>query len=210
MTTRSIATGIPDYETQHLPFPANPEVLTIAGHDVFDYISPQKIDQIVTRLGEQIEFERFDAVVVNMRGGQFLYEKLKKEKGYEGGFVPVEYHRPKNGVGTEITIPIPDELNGKKCLLIDDISDRGDTFMAMLENLAPDSVSVALISKRDIPDKKDVPNLHIGVTIDGFVWIAGCGMDISYENEADEFRNYPGIVVKIPQTVMPDGTWIYK
>lgn len=197
------------YEAPHIAFPDNPSMIHVGGYDVFDYIDIWATKKIIDRLAEQINFSDYEGVIVNMNGGRFLATTLMSAKGYTGSYSQVEYHRPKSGVGVEITIPVPEALKGKRCLVIDDVSDRGDTFIGILESLSPDSTCVALVSKKDIPNKKDVPNLLIGVLIDGYVWIGGCGMDIGLEGEKEMFRNWPGIVVKIPKEVDAQGKWIY-
>lgn len=152
--------------TPYFVFPENPKIIEVGGHKVYEYLSPQTIELIIRDLAEQINFLNYKAVLVNMNGGIFLYNKLAEFKGYTGKFTEIEYNRPENSVGTIVTIPVPAELEGEKCIVIDDIADRGTTLNMILKKLSTESLSVALITKRGIENQETVHNIIIGTEID--------------------------------------------
>jgi len=193
VTERRLSTEIP-----YIPFTMY-EPIQIDGSFAYKYIEPRLVSEIVHSLADKINFKSYDAVLVNMHGGMFLYEELARVKGYTGPFYEVEYHRPDSGVGTKIVKRVPRELRGRKCLVVDDIADRKTTFRAILNDLSKDSLGVALVTKRGIRNQARVNNILIGIETDN-EWLGGCGMNIDYKDDPyypkNAFRNYPGIVVR--------------
>ncbi len=182
-------------EIPYFPFPENPELITIGKYKVYEYIKPMEMENYIKQLAELVNFNDYDHVFVNMEGGMFLFKELSKLKNYSKIPVLIEYHRPNNGFGANITTPVPDELKGTKGLVIDDIYDSGGVLRAILAELSPKSSAITLLTKKGIAGQIPIPGIKIGLSVDN-VWIAGCGMDMGFDREKDTIRNYPGIVVK--------------
>jgi uncharacterized protein len=184
------------FETPYVPFPTTPETIEVGGHSVHEYISPEKMEQIIENLSGQIDLHKFEGVLVNMNGGMFLFEQLSCLQGYRQEPVIIEYHRPKEAYGAIVVTPVPPELKGKRLLVLDDIYDSGGTLRAVIEDAGSSSQAVALVIKNGIPDQIKIPNILIGERIDN-KWIGGCGMDMGLAKEGDCFRCHPGLAVKI-------------
>ncbi len=182
------------YKTPYLPFSENPNQIDISGFDVLSYIPPEQMSEYINGLSERIKLKNFDFVLVNLNGGKYLFDKLSQIQNYLKNPVQIEYHRPDGGFGAKIDIPVPEEVKGKKCLVIDDIYDTGGVLKAIMSELSADSQAAVIVTKRDIQNQIPIENLSIGVKIDK-VWVGGCGMNLGVEAEGDIFRNYPGIVV---------------
>lgn len=205
MSLRSIITGTPENEIPYYPFPNNPKLIKFDGGFAYEYLSEKQINRVIRDLAAKIDFKQFDAVIVNREGGLPIYEDIAAINQYNGVPTLVEYHRPDNGIGSNITVPVPNELLGKKCLLFDDIADRKTTFKSMLENLSKESLCVSLTTKRGVPNQEHINNIFIGVELDN-VWLAGKGMNIDYTGDPfyskDAFRYYPGIVARPSDEVL--------
>jgi hypoxanthine-guanine phosphoribosyltransferase len=174
----------------YAPFPQNPTVSVIGGLEVYNYLSEGQVNTAIDSISSQINFTDFDTILVNIEGAKYLFERLAKKAGYKGKAIEIEYHGHNNELKKDK--PVPENLYGKKCLIIDDIYDSGHTLNSILkEGLSPDSVCVTLISKR-IKGKESVPNIIVGLEIDD-VWIAGCGMDSKGEHD-ELFRTLPRII----------------
>lgn len=164
---------------------------------VHQYTSPAEMKKYIERLADLVRLDKFENVLVNMNGGMFLFEALAGLQGYTKEPKLIEYHRPKDGFGAIVTISVPKELRGTRATIVDDILDSGGVLRAIRKELDPDSQTIALVTKNGIQDQIQVPNVTIGLRVDN-KWLGGCGMDMSVPNEANSFRNYPGLVVKIP------------
>jgi len=178
----------------YVPFSTNPEVECINSFDVLKYLSPEQMSNYIKGLSDKVKFDKFEAVLVNMNGGKFLFDQIAKLQNYQKPPILIEYHRPDGGFGAKIDIPVPEEIKGKYALVVDDIYDTGGVLRQIMSELSTNSQAVVLVTKKDIQDQIAIKNIHIGVKIDN-VWIGGCGMDLGVANEQEVFRSYPGIVV---------------
>lgn len=61
-------------------------------------------------------FKEFDEVLVNMNGGEFLFNELSKFRKHNKKPIQIEYHRPKGGHSAIETIPVPKTAWTKKFL----------------------------------------------------------------------------------------------
>lgn len=190
---------IHSYETPFISFPRFPKKIVIDNHQVYNYICPEIMSGLIDNLCKKIEYSEFDTVLVNMKGGKFLYDEIVKRKGEPQKQDIVEYHQPKGGFGAIVYIPVPKYLDGKKCLIIDDILDTGGVFKEISKNLSEDSVCVALVQKINIKNQIEIKNKIVGTKISN-VWVGGCGMNLETEGDGlpkDYLREYPGLVAKI-------------
>jgi len=205
MSLKSITTGLPDYEVPYYPFPKNPSLIKHGNEYAYKYLEPFEVNRIINKLAAKIEFSEYDAVLVNMQGGYPLFKDLALKKCFTGKPIEIIYHRPDNGIGSNIVIPVPEYLSGKKCLIVDDIADRKTTFQSILKSLSDESLCVALVTKRDIPNQVYIKNIIIGAELDN-IWLAGKGMNIDYTEDPfykkNSFRNYDGIVARPPDDVL--------
>lgn len=168
----------------------------VGNYYVNEYISPSEMDARIEMLSNKVSLKKYDAVLVNMNGGKFLFDKISRLQGYEKDPVLIEYHRPPEGYGAKVVIPVPPEFMDKNALVIDDIYDSGGVLSAIMKDVGPESQALALITKNGIPNQIQIPNILIGMKIDS-KWIGGCGMDLGVDGEKNVFRDHPGIVVKI-------------
>ena len=132
MSLRKINTCLQDYEVPYYPFPKNPSLIEYDGEYAYKYLEPFEVNKIINTLANKIEFSQYDAVLVNIQGGYPLFKDLALIKGFDRKPIQIEYHRPDCGIGSNIVIPVPEFLKGKKCLVIDDIADRKTTFQSIL------------------------------------------------------------------------------
>lgn len=205
MSSRAITSENPDNITEYYPFPKDPSLIRYDTEYAYKYLEPFEVNRITKRLAERIIFSQYDAVLVNMVGGFPLFKDLATRNGFTGAHIEIEYHRPDDGIGSRIVKPVPEFLRNKKCLVIDDIADRKTTFISILEILSDQSMCVALVTKRDIPNQEYIKNIMIGAELDN-KWLAGKGMNIDYTGDQfykpGAFRNYGGIVARPPNEVL--------
>lgn len=190
--TETVSAG----ETPYFPFPDNPKTIMVGNISAQEYISPLQMEKLIESLSEKISLKKYETVLVNMNGGMFLFYYLSKLQDYKKSPVQIEYHRPENGYGATIKIPVSEKYRNKKVLIIDDIYDSGGVFQEIMKNVGSSSQAVALVTKKDIPNQIKIPNILIGVIIDN-KWVGGSGMDLGIPGEENTFRNYAGLVVKI-------------
>lgn len=193
----SVAESLHSKDIPYIPFPKNPETINVGGFDVFNYIRPPEMSSIIKNLSDRVNLHKYEHVIVNLKGGNFLFEALAKIQNYKRDSIPVEIHRPKDGFGAIVTNDVPKEFWGTHSLAIDDIYDSGGTLLHIMSKLSPDSGAAALITKVGIKNQIPIHDLEIGAKID-IVWVGGCGMDLGKDGEANIFRSYPGIVVNPP------------
>ena len=186
------------FKPHYVPFPAEPKIIRVDGFTVHEYVTPKEMDKIIKNLSNQFDFRKYDTVLVNKNGGNFLFDRLADLKKFKGVAHEIEYHRPEKGFGAIIEMPVPDEAHKSKAVVIDDIYDSGGVFEAILKNLSPESLCISLVRKRGINGQIAIPNILVGLEIDN-VWVGGVGMNLGIPEEGYTFRNHPGLVVKIQQ-----------
>lgn len=187
------------FDTPYISFPNPPKKIMLDGHEVYDYIHPEIMKGLIDNLCKKIILEDFDAVLVNMKGGKYLYDEIVKRKGEPKRMDLIEYHRPEKGFGAIVVIPVSRDLYGKKCLKVDDILDSGGVNFEIGKNLSTDSTSVFVVRKRGINNQINLENKIVAVEIDD-VWVGGCGMNLESEGDdlpKDFSRECPRIIVKI-------------
>ncbi len=183
-------------EVPYIPFPENPKIIEVAGHQVYEYLSPKIVKNIIEDLSATVRFGDFDEVLVNMKGGMFLFEEMAFIQGWEKSPKLIEYHRKEGGYAADIVIPVPPELKGKSILVVEDIYDSGGVLRQIMEDAGSNCHVVTLVTKMDVPNQIQVPRVTIGVIVD-YIWLGGGGMDMGYKDKGEQFRHHPGIVVDI-------------
>lgn len=192
---------IPDY-VPHIRFSEKnrQELIWYAKLPIHPYISPKELTKHIKEAAEQIDFSKYDATLVNMKGGKYFLDRLMALKGRPKDLVEVEYHEPEGGFGAIVVIPVPNRLKGAKVLVVDDIRDTGGTSKKIAEDVAGETHFAFELTKDNIPGQIILPHTIVGIKIDR-VWVAGAGLDISTPKNdqfypKDAFRDYPGIVVR--------------
>ncbi|MFV1917689.1 MAG: hypothetical protein ACC618_04395 [Patescibacteria group bacterium] len=181
-------------EIPFIPFPEDPNFIELDGQKVIDYISPEVISTRIKTISGLVNLVDFDSVVVNAKGGWFLYHKLARLQNFGGQPVEVAYHRPQESYGAIVVKQIPEELKNSRLLMIEDILDTGGVLDAMMKD-APNSTAVVAVRKRNIPSQIQTPNTFVAVETENY-WLGGFGMDFGVDGYPTDFpRNYPGIVV---------------
>ena len=182
------------HEAKYIPYPKNPIIVQIGGHRVPEYVSPEETHKHILTLSEKIKFNDFEAALVNLQGGYWLFNELLKIKGRIN--IPlrmIEYHRPQGGFGANITVPIPEEFRGRKCLVIDDIKDTAGVLREIMFGLSPNSLAAVVVDKKI--KKMHVPNVIAAMELEE-KWLGGCGMNPGIGDDEQIFRDYGGIIVK--------------
>jgi hypoxanthine phosphoribosyltransferase len=92
--------------------------------------------------------------------------------------------------GVQIAGALPNDLEGKHVLIVDDILDSGNTIRVVREEIAkrhPKSVRACVLLRKTIPSAMETPCEYVGFDIpDAFV--VGYGLDYD-----DYYRNLPDI-----------------
>ncbi|MEM7227846.1 MAG: hypoxanthine phosphoribosyltransferase [Planctomycetota bacterium] len=105
--------------------------------------------------------------------------------------------------GAQITSALPDDLEGRHVLIVDDILDSGGTIRMIREEIEkrdPASVRACVLLRKTIPSAMSTPCEYVGFDIpDEFV--VGYGLD--YDNV---YRNLPEIGVLSPSVVSEDAS----
>jgi len=182
------------YEAPFVSFPQNPRLIELDGFSVLDYISPEYMNLRIRDLSSRIKLDDFDRVVVNAKGGWFLYYELARLQLPRQRPIEVVYRRPPQAYGAIVDNPIPSALREKRLLIVEDILDSGGVLETMMRD-APNSTCLVAVKKRNIPNQIQTANTYSCVETDN-LWLGGCGMDFGNESYSENFpRSYPGIVV---------------
>lgn len=182
--------GYPPY----VPFPKELQLIDIEGQFAYSYISPQKMGKFISDLSEKVSLTNFDAVLVNSKGGWFLFNALAKLQNYQREPIEIEYHRPPEGYSADIVKPVPLHLRTTKNLVIDDVYDTAGVLQAIMD-MAPNSSAAIAVKKREVPNQIFIPKVFVGVEVDNH-WLGGVGMDLGPGYSETFTRNYSGILVK--------------
>jgi hypothetical protein len=111
-----------EYNPPLVEFPANPEIITINGIKVYNYVSPNKMFDYIKEFSKTIELNAFDVLLINQKGGGFFANTLMSLQKYRGAKCNIEYHRDH-----KIVIPVPEDIKKFKLGVLDDIWDGGGT-----------------------------------------------------------------------------------
>lgn len=185
--------GLLKYDSPFIEFPERPEIMSLEGYDVYKYIEPSEMANLVKRFSEKINLNWFDAIAVNQIGGEYFAQELARLQSYSKPIFDIEYHRDHR-----IVKAVPQELRGLKIGVIDDIRDSGGTGQDILED-APLASFLFLTEKVDVPNQINFPRSASVVKINN-VWVGGCKMNLDAPGDGlpENFgRDYPGIIVKI-------------
>lgn len=190
-----VTTALKEYVPSRIPLPENPEIIEIDGYKVIKYIDSKTLDALIKRFSDHIKLEWFDAVLVNMKGGEFFAKKLFLNQGYKynGRVTHVEYSR-----SGEVRIPIPFDLRQKNIVIVEDCLDSGNTAKKMIDH-APKATILFLTEKYGIDDQVKIDNRFSVVKIPP-VYIGGGGINADTDGDGlplEFARNYQGIIVKI-------------
>ncbi len=190
------------YEGLRYKYPEKPKQVVVGNLLAFEYISPEEMDKNIRRMAENINLANYRAILVNLKGGDYLFKKLAAIKGYTKPPVYIEYHRPEEGFGAGINIRIPDHLIGTRCLLIEDLYYSGGVAEEITDLLSYDSLGVFIAKKDGFEGQLRVRgNFMFAVRLDPDVWMegfGGCGMDLIKGPDGETTRNYGGIITKTP------------
>ncbi len=177
-----------------LEAPLNPDMVTLGNRNLHVYATPEQVKPHIATLSDTIRMKDYEEIFVNLRGGAWIANAFRHMQNFSPFPIPIEYHRPKNGIGSERTIPIPEKYRQARILVFEDVLDRGETLVAMHED-APYATFVVAVHKIDVPNQVRPPNVHIGVRTRN-LWLGSLGMNIDNGDSQDEIRKYGGITFK--------------
>jgi len=110
------------------------------GHHKFEYISWNRFYRLATLLHGRIRASGFEPEVIIgiARGGYMPARVLADLFGVmDLAAVKIEhYHGPRKSRRAIVRHPLAADISGKRVLVVDDVSDSGETFGALFEHLA--------------------------------------------------------------------------
>lgn len=169
-------------------------------HDRFfkSYISEEKIAAAIGEIAEKInrDFEGKPLIfLVVLKGSMIFASDLVRKITLPCRMETVRARSYGKGMVTSGTVElefIPEDLEGKNIIIVEDIVDSGLTLKALIERLLkenPASVNVAALLSKPESRKADVPVKYCGIEIPP-AFVVGYGLDY-----AEFGRNLPGIYV---------------
>ena len=186
-------------QNEPYPLPALPELINLEGYPVISYVHPQVMANFLLALSRTVSLKDFDAILVNLNGGRFLFDFLCQSQNLSPHDLPVaeiEYHRPANGYSADIVTPVPDWCKQtEKVLGIDDILDTGGVLSAIATEVPQAAFAIA-VWKPDIPNQIRVPNPTRIAFRSVNRWLGGVGMNLGDPYPLDFPRLYAGLVIK--------------
>lgn len=181
------------YEIPYVPFPKNPQKVTMLDFEVFKYVEGSEMKKFIKQLSDRNSLRDYDEVLVNWRGGWELFVALARLQNYPRWPSICEIHR--SDFGTYITKPVDNFLRRKKVLVVDDIFDRGLTMIEALRYVGPESRGVTAVWKDGVDGQVFDPRVDSAVRVDN-KWMGGMGMNMGLPGERELFRRQPGLYVK--------------
>ncbi len=162
------------------------QTVTIGKHQFVKYLSKEVIKSRIQELGREIATDykdKFPLFVIVLNGAFMFAADLVRAFAYECElqFVKLSSYEGTSSTGTvKQIIGLPDVIEGRNVIIVEDIVDTGRTIQKMMEDLErhrPASISVAtLLLKPDCVEMQfDSP--YVGFEIpDAFV--IGYGLDL--------------------------------
>ena len=148
-------------------------------------ISSQKIQEKVAELGQQIthDFQGKELVVVGVLRGSFIFmSDLVRhiQVPLQCEFIQVmSYHDNKSTHQVKIVSDIPQSIQGKHVLLVEDIVDGGKTLRFLIKHLKskkPASLKISSLLYKEIDPKMRDSIDYLGFTVPD-EYIVGYGLD---------------------------------
>jgi hypoxanthine-guanine phosphoribosyltransferase len=173
--------------------PVRPKIITVGSRQLHEYASPEQVQPHIERMSEQINIRDFAAYFVNINGGLWIADMFMRLQGITQQPTVIEYHRPKNGIGVERVITVPEEYSQERILVFEDVLDRGDTLMAIWKD-APFATFAVAIHKLGVPNQIRPPGVHVGLETRN-EWLGGMGMDLD-QIDSNIVRIHHGLVFK--------------
>jgi hypothetical protein len=192
------------FNPTYIEFPRLPLVTNIDGHDVYKYVRPERLNQLVRHMSDCVDLDLFDVVYFNKKGGKWLKDQLQEIQNYTKEILPCEYHPD-----GRLPLRIAPEHRGLNVGVIDDVRDTRRT-TDFIRDDAPNSTLIYVARKLRSDQTEDPKSIH-AVDLDD-VWLGGAGMNLETEGDGlpkDFLRNEPAIYVKIPKQITPEGKWVY-
>jgi len=159
--------------------------------------SSTQVQTAIAEVAEKINHEGFVApavIIAVLNGGIYFFDRIVKR--IEHKFV-TDSIRAKSYTGTKssgnITVlkDLDSDIEGKDCLVVDDILDSGATSFYLNRLLAkrnPARIRYAYLVVREMAAKYDVRVDFKALSIKGDKFIVGCGMDYN-----EKYRELDGI-----------------
>jgi hypoxanthine phosphoribosyltransferase len=135
--------------------------------EVFRYPTNNEIEKDSIEIAERIlSFQDWqpEAIIGLSRGGIVPARYMADVLGIRSDFFSLDVKRYSDNLGETPSAPeirnFNDDVRGKKCLIVDDIWDSGETMAAVLEVMKGEDVKTATIYIRELSDgsREDFPD----------------------------------------------------
>jgi hypoxanthine phosphoribosyltransferase len=170
------------------------------------YISAEEIDAAVKNIAENInrDFKGKPLIfLVVLKGSMIFASDLVRQISLPCQMQTVRARSYGKDVVTSGSVTlefVPEDLEGKNIIIVEDIVDSGLTLKALIERLKeenPASVSVAALLSKPEARKTEVPLQYCGIEIPSF-FVVGYGLDY-----AEYGRNLPEIYALSDEELFP-------
>ena len=145
-----------------------------------------QVQKAIIEVADEINRNGFVApavIIVVLLGGSYFFEKvarLIKSKFDTDSIRLKSYSGTKSSGSTEIMQDLSNDIEGKDCLVVDDILDSGATSFhlnRLLKGRNPARIRYAYLVVRENAAKYNVKADYKAFSIKGDKFIVGCGMD---------------------------------
>lgn len=155
-----------------------------------------QVQKIIVEVADKINMDGFIApavLIAVLNGGAYFFDKIKRliKTDFQTDSIQVKsYQGTKSNGNINILKDLSGNIDGKDCLVIDDILDSGATSFylnKLLEKKNPARIRYAYLVVRENAAKYDVTIDYQAFSLKGNAFLVGCGMDLdgSYR-ELDE------------------------
>jgi len=145
--------------------------------------SKLQVQRVIVKVADQINMDGFIAPAV-LNGGAYFFDKIKKfiKADFQTDSIQAKsYHGTKSNGNINILKDLSGNIDGKDCLVIDDILDSGATSFYLNRLLMagnPARIRYAYLVVRENAAKYDVAVDYQAFSLKGDDFIVGCGMDL--------------------------------
>ncbi len=145
------------------------------------------VQKAIVEVADQINIDGFIApamLIVVLNGGAYFFDKIKKfiKTDFQTDFIQAKsYHGTRSNGNINILKDLSGNIDGKDCLVIDDILDSGATSFylnKLLEKRNPARIRYAYLVVRKNATKYNVAIDYQAFNLKGDDFIVGCGMDL--------------------------------
>lgn len=155
-----------------------------------------EVQQAIQRIARQIDADlstQAPLCLMNMQGGLFFAGQLLPLLAFplEIDYIQTSrYQNAQQGGDVQWIKPVPNKVQGRVVLLLDDVLDEGHTLSAIelqVKALGASACYTAVLVNKQLPQSKSIQADYIGLQAPN-LFLFGCGMDM-----AGYWRNLPAL-----------------